>query len=441
MSVQGNGAHRPDSTPRWDVPSLVNKWGTGPPAPPASWGSPLTGQESPGSGGLPLPAASGSSRDARPPGRHRRRLTALVTVAAIATAIGGAVIAGQAIWPSNNAPLTSTPSAGQSPTTLPTGSGSQGTGGGGTDPAAIAKKVSPALVDINTVMGYANEQGAGTGMVLTSGGEVLTNNHVIEGATSLSVTDVGNQKTYHATVVGYDRTNDVALLQLSGASGLRTVTVASSSSLRVGEDVVAVGNAGGSGGTPSYTNGEITATGQTITAADSATGTSERLSGLLETNAAVEPGDSGGALVNTRGQVTGMITAGSTGFQFENPTNVAFAIPITHAVTIGRQIANKQPSSTVHLGSTPFLGVSVASYPDGTGVLVTQVVAGGPAASAGLIAGDRITSFNDKTVSAPEDLSNLLLAQGVGNRVQLTYLDVNGQQHAVTVQLSIGPAQ
>src|ERR1035438_5350196 len=175
----------------------------------------------------------------------------------------------------------------------------------------IASKVDPGLVDVVSTLGYQNGTAAGTGMVLTSTGEVLTNNHVIDGATSIKVTDVVNGRTYTAKVVGYDQTKDVAVLQLVGASGLKTVTL-SSSSAQTAQKVVALGNAGGKGGTPSVATGTVTGTGQSITASDQSSASAEQLTGLVETNAAIQPGDSGGPLVNSYGQVIGMDTAAST---------------------------------------------------------------------------------------------------------------------------------
>ncbi len=186
------------------------------------------------------------------------------------------------------------------------GSGNSGSSGGGTgsgnsgsahasgpsDVNAIASKVDPGLVDINTTLGYQQEQAAGTGIVLSSNGVILTNNHVINGATTISVTDIGNKKTYKASVVGYDRTKDIAVLQLQNASGLQTATLGNSSNVSVGQDVVGVGNAGGTGGTPSAAGGTVTALNQSITASDQGDGTSEQLSGLIETNANIQPGDS-----------------------------------------------------------------------------------------------------------------------------------------------------
>jgi S1-C subfamily serine protease len=179
----------------------------------------------------------------------------------------------------------------------------------------IAKNVDPGLVDINTTLGYQNAAAAGTGIVLTSNGEILTNNHVIEGATSISVTDIGNGKTYKATVVGYDQSQDVAVIQLSGASGLKTASLGNSSTVGAGDKVVALGNAGGAGGTPSVAAGEVVALNQSITASDESSGLSENLTGLIESNADIQAGDSGGSLVNQYGEVIGMDTAASSGYQ------------------------------------------------------------------------------------------------------------------------------
>jgi S1-C subfamily serine protease len=279
-------------------------------------------------------------------------------------------------------------------------------------------------------------------MVLSADGEVLTNNHVIEGATTISVTDVGNGSTYDATVVGYDRSQDVAVLQLTHASGLHTVTLGGSSSMATGDGVVAVGNAEGAGGTPSYAGGSVTATDQSITAQDEVSGTSEQLSGLIETNADIVPGDSGGALVDSAGQVIGMLTAGSEGFRFAPSANEGYAIPIDEADALANQIESGQSSSTVHIGATAFLGVEVESPTSGiSGAEIVEVVPSGPAAQAGLAPGDTITALGGQAVSSPDSLTDLLLGGAPGASVQVQYLDPSGQQHTAIVQLAIGPAQ
>jgi len=304
--------------------------------------------------------------------------------------------------------------------------------------------VDPGLVDVNTTLSYQQVEGAGTGMVLTSNGVVLTNNHVVEGETSISVTDIGNGKTYGATVVGYDRALDVAVLQLKNASGLATVTL-SSSAPSTGEQVVAIGNAGGKGGTPSYAAGTITATNQSITASDEATGASEQLTGLVETDAGIVPGDSGGPLVNSSGQVLAMDTAAAQGFSLQTQGTQGYAIPVSNAASAAREILDGTSSSSVHVGATAFLGVSVESAQDSgagtSGALIATVVPSGPASNAGLIAGDTITSLDGSSVSSPEALTIAMITQKPGDTVQVGYIDSSGQQETASVQLGSGPPQ
>jgi S1-C subfamily serine protease len=334
------------------------------------------------------------------------------------------------------------------------GSGAENTEGAGapSDVPAIAAKVDQALVDVNTTLDYQDAEGAGTGIVLTSNGEVLTNNHVVDGATKISVTDIGNGETYSATVVGYDLGHDVAVLQLQGASGLKTAQLATSKP-SIGEAVVAIGNAGGTGGTPTSAGGSITALGQSITASDELTGSSERLSGLIEVNANVEAGDSGGPLVNAAGQVIGMDTAASQSFAFSAQGNEGFAIPLSAAIPIAKDIEAGEAGATVHIGATAFLGVLVDStgnspyfgqYSGGgngasTGVEVSNVVSGGPAQAAGLAAGDTIISLGGQTVTSPSQLTKLLVPHHPGQKVQLGWEDQSGQSHTTTVTLASGP--
>lgn len=338
--------------------------------------------------------------------------------------------------------------------------------------AQIAAKVDPGLVDVVSTLGYQNGEAAGTGMVLTSTGKVLTNNHVIDGATSIKVRDVGNGRTYGAKVVGYDKTRDVAVLQLVNASGLTTVSL-SSSGVQSGQKVVALGNALGKGGTPSVATGHVTATGKTITASDESAGNAERLHGLIQTNAGIQPGDSGGALVNAQGDVVGMNTAASTsisttafGSQSTKPATQAFAIPIGQATTIASQISAGKASSTVHLGGTAFLGIEVSSSSsagstggdgspyggyfgngyggDGSstasGATVAGVVSGSAAAQAGLTQGDVITSVAGQAITSPTGVSSALMQHHPGDKISIGWTDQSGQSHTATVQLGAGPA-
>jgi S1-C subfamily serine protease len=346
------------------------------------------------------------------------------------------------------------PYSGGSGSTAPAGSGA-----GPSDAAAIASRVDPGLVDINTTVDYGQAQAAGTGMVLTASGEVLTNNHVIDGATSISVTDVGNGKTYSATVVGYSVSSDVAVIQLSGASGLQTVATTSAAA-SVGEQVVGIGNAGGTGGTPSYAGGTVTATDQSITASDDLTGTDEQLTGMIETNADIQAGDSGGPLANDSGQVIGMDTAGSSSgsFQFAGEAQgTGYAIPVTTATSIASQIEAGRSSSSVHVGPTAFLGIQTGgentSGPGGfggyggggfntvSGVQISGVVANSAAADAGLAEGDVITSVGGYSVTSQSALQAVLVDDmSPGRVVTVVYTDTAGQQQSVTLTLGSGPA-
>ena len=307
--------------------------------------------------------------------------------------------------------------------------------------------MSPALVDINTDLGYQSSSAAGTGIVLTSDGTILTNNHVIRGATKISATDVGNGKTYNALVVGYDRSHDIAVIKLVGASGLATASLGNSSSASVGQSVLGIGNAGGQGGTPSVASGTITGLGKSITASDESNSDSERLTGLIATNAPIQPGDSGGPLVNMDGEVLGIDTAASASYSFSNSGSQGFAVPITSAMSIVKQITAGTASSTVHIGQTAFLGVQVqnaSSSIDGssaaTGVAVVGSVSASPAAGAGIGQGATITAVNGVTVSQPTDLTNELSPRHPGDKVTIAWTDSSGQSHLSTVVLAKGPA-
>jgi S1-C subfamily serine protease len=397
---------------------------------PGGYGSGPGGYGSGGYGSGPEGYGSGSGESG---GRHRRRRFILAGAsfgAAAALTIGGLGVANAF-----------------GSTTLTT--------------AQVASKVDPGLVDVVSTLGYQNGEAAGTGQVLTSTGEVLTNNHVIDGATSIKATDVGNGRTYTAKVVGYNKTKDVAVLQLQNASGLQTVSL-SSAGVQAGQKVVAVGNALGKGGTPSVATGKVTATGKTITASDEDAGNAEQLHGLIQTNAGIQPGDSGGPLLNTAGDVVGMNTAASSnisttafGSQSQQPATQAFAIPITEATSIASQIEAGQASSTVHIGATAFLGVEVSPESsaggfggfgngDGSsasgGATVAGVVSGSAAAQAGLAEGDVITSVAGHTIASSTDVSSALAAHHPGDKISLSWTDQSGQSQTATVTLGSGPA-
>ena len=456
-------------------------------------GNPQLGSPSdPGQGGPPTnPGPYGWAPPPPPPhpgqrsAGHPGRVVAIIGAAAVVALAAGVGI-GHVAWTNNATSNSSTPASHSIAPSGGSGSGGSGSFGGSgssgrsgssgpSDVSAIARKVDPGLVDIDTTLGYQQEEAAGTGIVLTSTGEVVTNNHVIDGATTISVTDVGNGKTYSASVVGYNRTKDIAVLQLHGASGLNTATIGNSSSLSVGEDIVGIGNAGGTGGTPSAAGGTVTALNQSITASDEGDSSSEQLTGLIQTNADIQPGDSGGSLVDTSGDVLGIDTAASAGFSFQSSGqssgNQGYAIPINEAITIAKQIEAGTSSSTVHIGATAFLGVEVAQSTCGSGstgggsgfgfggggfsggsgsgsnsstssgALICSVITSSPAQESGLADGDTITSVNGQSVTSPGALTNLLEPFHPGDKVTIGWTNTSGNTQTVSVQLSSGPPQ
>ncbi len=422
-----NGSGAPDGEPSAAWPS--GAWPLG------SW--PLEGAHVGGGRNWeqpPPPPPAGPPTPSGMPKPHRRRRAGAAAVLA-AAALAGAGIA----WVARGGPSAGTGNTASETLTL----------------SQLVARVNPAVVDVASVVDYGTAEQFGTGIVLTSSGEVLTNNHVVEGATSIKVTSVGNGQTYTATVVGYNATSDVAVLQLKGASGLTAATLGDSSQLAVGQGVVAFGNAGGKGGDPSTATGTITALNQSITAADQGTGTSEQLSGLIQTDANIQSGDSGGPLVTTNGSVIGMDTAASSNFQLQyggNQVTQGYAIPINQAISIAKQIEAGQASSSVHIGASAFLGVelspsygSYGNYGNGfsgfapSGATIAGVISGSPAAASGLSAGDTITSVGGQTVTSTSDLRTVMDKFHPGQTVKVTWVDAYGTSQTATVTLTNGP--
>ena len=279
-------------------------------------------------------------------------------------------------------------------------------------------------------------------MVLTSSGKILTNNHVIRGATRITVVVPGTNRSYTASVAGYSVADDVALLRVDGASDLATVKT-SWSKVAVGDRVTAVGNGGGTGRLHSVT-GEVTTLRRSIFVRDDARG-AVRLTGLIGANADIEPGDSGGPLLNSDNAVIGMNTAGSSGYEARSDTQ-AYAIPITRALAIVRQIDAGRASARVHIGATPFLGISIASYTsngDSTspGAVVASVIRGGPAAAAGVAPGDVITAIDGRAISSSRSITAAILTKKPGAKVTIRLTDRSGAERSATVTLASGPAQ
>jgi S1-C subfamily serine protease len=346
---------------------------------------------------------------------------------------------------------------------------------------AIVTKVRPGLVIINTTLQYNSEAAAGTGMVINADGLVLTNNHVIKGSTKITATVASTGTTYPATVLGYDKTGDIALIRLQHASGLTTVPIGDSSSVRAGTAVVAVGNAEGRGAITAKP-GRVTALNQTITASeDGGSMASETLHGMIQTNADIVPGDSGGPLASSAG-VIGMDTAGSEGNNQQ--ASIGFAIPINTALSVARQIAGGHASSTVTIGYPPFVGIFTGSGPNSSpqaqaqqeqqqnggfsggtgntqqcytsnsgltvpssiapvssGALIIGTICGSPAGAAGMTGGAVITAVNGQAVGSPDELSGILSRFHPGDTISVTWVSTSGQRTTSSLQLTAGPPQ
>ncbi|MGV9801793.1 S1C family serine protease [Mycobacterium sp. NPDC003449] len=305
------------------------------------------------------------------------------------------------------------------------------------DPSSAATSVEPAVARIDTVVDYQQAYGIGTGIVLSAGGEVLTNYHVVQGANSISATVGG--RSFTADLVGYSRENDVAVLQLRGAGGLPTAPIGDSGALAQGEEVVALGNAQGTNAPLTREVGTITAFGRTVNAEDELTGSTDEIGGLIEFAAPVRAGDSGGPVVDDAGQVVGMTTAASVNFRM-GPGGKGFAIPINDAMSVAGQIRSRTPSDSVHIGPPTLLGVGVRTAPEqGRGVIIQDVLRGGPAEAAGLTPGDLLTVLDGTRLDSVRTLTLVLDRRYVGDVVDLTWLDRSGNQHTGKATLSAGP--
>ena len=340
----------------------------------------------------------------------------------------------------------------------------------------IVNKVQPGVVIINTTLQYDNEAAAGSGMILDSGGLVLTNNHVIADSTSMTVSVPAAGKTYTARVIGYDKTGDIALIQLQGASGLATIPVGNSALVKIGQQVVALGNAAGRNSISSAP-GQVTALDQSITASDDAGSTSsEMLYGTIQTNADIVAGDSGGPLAASTG-VIGMDTAGSDA-DYQQPA-AGFAIPINTALSVARQIAAGRASATVTIGYPAFLGIFIGSGSDNSpqdqaqqeqqqqglgggsscsasnadvsapsaiapvssGTLVNGTICGSPADKAGLTGGSVITAVNGQAAGSPDQLGAILARFHPGDTISITWVNPSGQRTTSSIRLTAGPPQ
>jgi S1-C subfamily serine protease len=420
-----------------------------------------------------------------PPRRSRRggHFLVYLAVAALAAGIGAGVTVALA---NHNASSSGSISSGTVPAPHNNAAGRRSSSS--LIQATVKREVEPGLVDITSTLKYDSETAEGTGMILSAAGLVLTNNHVIDGATAVSASLAGDPgHTYRARVVGYDSDGDIALLQLDGASGLATVKFGNSSRVKVGIAVLALGNAEGRGGvTPAP--GYIDALNRSIQASDQGSDTIEDLNHMLQTNAQIEQGDSGGALADNAGEVIGMVTAANTpGQPGQSGGTIGFAIPSNSALAVARQIASGQASSSVYIGMPGFLGVEVAQSsspnpqqqaadeqqsgnghgaprfgggdgldcvsggqepgvpgtiaPASTGALIVGTLCGTAAAAQGLAAGDVITAINGQAVTTPGSLTGITARYHPGHVVSVSWEDTSGGTHTRLITLGSGPAR
>ncbi len=322
--------------------------------------------------------------------------------------------------------------------------------GGGVDLGSVADDVQDAIVNITS--DTDNGVGAGTGMIISRDGLVLTNHHVISGARDLEVEVGGGGDTYDAHVVGYTIDDDIALVQLEDASGLPTI--ASEDDVLANDEVLVMGNALGRGGEPTVSAGTVVALGRQITATDGTGGNAETLTGMIQIAASVQPGQSGGAVVNADGEVVGMTTAASRNggfrFGFEGGSSEAYAIPIGRALAAADEIDGGTSNERVHVGPRAILGVIIRNQlltPDGrrvdgtagNGVPVSEIDPGGPADDAGISAGSTIVAIGDTEVTNSDEITDAMNTLEPGDEVDVTWLDPQGDRRLASVRLDEGP--
>jgi len=306
------------------------------------------------------------------------------------------------------------------------------TGVNSTTTSTHSANITDGLVLIDTVVGYDEGAAAGTGLVLTANGIVITNHHVVAGSTSVSVTDPSTGKVYDADVLGYDTTHDVAVLQLVNATNLATVSVAAQP-VTSGSSITAIGNANG-GGQLVTVNGQVTGTGVTVTVTEDNSSDQATLTNLVETDAALVPGDSGGAMFDNSSKVVAMNVAGST----NSYRPAGYGIPITTALKVANAVMTGQPNSTVTIGRTGGLGIVVSTQSSGAPQIL-EVVPGGAASKAGITAGSSLTSLDGTSLTSADQLTAILAGHKPGDQVQASWQDRKGRDHTATVTLGVAP--
>ncbi len=345
-----------------------------------------------------------------------------LTIAVVSAGIGGGVaLMAKPDNHSGGTQITAAPSVPAA--SLPVGSVEQ-----------VAAKVVPSVVKLETDMGRASEEGSG--IVLSSDGLILTNNHVVEGAKGADTTiTFADGRTTKFTLVGTDPSSDIAVVKADGVSDLTPITLGSSANLKVGQDVVAIGSPLGLEGT--VTTGIISALNRPVAAGGDIRNQNTVLD-AIQTDAAINPGNSGGALVNMNGELVGVNSAiatlgGDSADAQSGSIGLGFAIPIDQAKRIADELI--QNGSASHAS----LGVQVGNDTASHGAKIVEVTGGGAAAAAGLPSGVVVTKVDDRVIGSADALVAAVRSKAPGDKVTLTYLDPSGKPQ--TVQVTLGKAQ
>ena len=375
----------------------------------------------------PLPQQRPPVDGPRPPGRSRTFLVAGAVALALVSGASGGLIVQALDRQVGTEPGTSPAPSAVTPLQEDTGSsggGSTGASeGSASDAKAVARVVLPAVVELQ--VSSAGQQGTGSGVVLRSDGYILTNAHVVEGATRITVTLQSGERV-DAELVGSDATDDLAVVRVA-KTGLRAATVGRSASLAVGQRVIAVGSSFGLEG--SVTEGIVSALHRVVLTGGPGQDSSDLID-AIQTDAAINPGNSGGALADDRGRVIGITTAieSSSGAN----AGVGFAVPIDRAVQVADQLIAGRQVTVSYLGVT---GGAEGDDGGSQGARIQQVSSDGPAAEAGLRSGDLVTRVGDRTVRSWEDLVLAIRQLEAGSTVKVRVRRGSAEQ---TLQVMVG---
>lgn len=303
---------------------------------------------------------------------------------------------------------------------------------GGLDASDATAEQSQGIVQVSTVVHFGAGEGAGSGLVINGeDGTVVTNHHVVEGSTEVEVTVTSAGDTYTAEVLGTDAEHDVAVLRLEDAPTLTEVTT-DTEGVSVGDTITAIGDAGGDGGALTAASGTVTDENKPVTVTND-DGTQTTIRNLVEVDADIISGHSGGALLDRDGEVVGMNVAASRG----GPDITGYAIPIQRVLEIAEDIVAGEESATVSVGYDAFLGVQLARGP--RAATLAGVLETGTAATAGLVAGDTVTAIDGFSTPSAAALSEAIATHEAGETVSIDWTDAQGASRTADITLGRAP--